>query len=109
MRPLDFSIDLILPASTTALRSNQPLTEMSTRNLSCGVKRRQEPKADIITAMSDPIAWNMCEPQSLTTLWASTALHKDNVFEDRIVWKRRRIISGMFFVVGISVLHLYPF
>jgi hypothetical protein len=34
--PLDFSIDLILPAATKALGSTQPLTEMSTRNLPGG-------------------------------------------------------------------------
>jgi hypothetical protein len=38
MRSLDFSVDLILPAALWAMRSTQPLTEMSTRNLRKGVK-----------------------------------------------------------------------
>jgi hypothetical protein len=36
MRPLDFSVDLILPAALWPCGSNQPLTEMSTRNLPGG-------------------------------------------------------------------------
>jgi hypothetical protein len=48
-----FSIDLILPASTMALGSTQPLTEMSTMNL-LGGKGRPERKADL-TAICEPI------------------------------------------------------
>jgi hypothetical protein len=38
-----------------ALRSTQPLTEMSTRNL-LGGKERPARKADILTAIGEPIA-----------------------------------------------------
>jgi hypothetical protein len=50
MRSLNFSIDLVLPAS---LESTQPLTEMSTRNLR-GSKGWPAYKADNLTAISDP-------------------------------------------------------
>jgi hypothetical protein len=48
---LDFSIDLILPA---VLGSTQPLTEMSTRNLTEG-KGQTERKTDNLTAICEPI------------------------------------------------------
>jgi len=35
---LEFFIDIILLGRTLALRLTQPLTEMSTRNISCGGK-----------------------------------------------------------------------
>jgi hypothetical protein len=54
MKPLDFSVDLILPAATIALRSTQPLTEMSTKNLPGG-KGRPARKADKLTAICEPI------------------------------------------------------
>jgi hypothetical protein len=38
MVSLGFFVDIILPSHTTALGSTQPLTEMSTRNNSSGVK-----------------------------------------------------------------------
>jgi len=38
MVSLEFFIDIILPAGTMALGLTQPVTEMSTRNISCGVK-----------------------------------------------------------------------
>jgi hypothetical protein len=50
MRSLNFSIDLILPAS---LLSTHPLTEMSTRNLREG-KGRLARKADKLTAICEP-------------------------------------------------------
>jgi hypothetical protein len=50
IRALDFSIDLILPASNMTLGSTQPLKEMSTRNLPSG-KRRSVSKADNLTAI----------------------------------------------------------
>jgi hypothetical protein len=52
MRSLDFSIDLILPA---ALGSTQPLTEMSTRNLSGG-KGQPARGADNLTTISEPMS-----------------------------------------------------
>ena len=38
MVSLEFFIDTILPAALWSWGSTQPLTEMSTRNISCGVK-----------------------------------------------------------------------
>jgi hypothetical protein len=59
-----------------ALGSIQPLTEMSTRNLPGG-KGRPTRKADILTAICEPIVYKMWEPRRLTTLWASTACSRD--------------------------------
>jgi hypothetical protein len=70
----------ILPSPsnrTMALGSTQPLTEMSTRNLP-GSKGRSAPRADNVTAISEPIVWKMWELQRLTTLWASTACYRDS-------------------------------
>jgi hypothetical protein len=50
-----------------ALGSTQPLTEMSTRNLSGG-KKRPARKADNLAAIYEPIVWNIWEPRRLTTL-----------------------------------------
>jgi hypothetical protein len=50
MNSLKFLTDLILPA----LRSSQPLTEMSTRNL-LGGKGRPARKAHYLTAIYEPI------------------------------------------------------
>jgi hypothetical protein len=47
-----FSIDLILPAAM-ALGSTQPLTEMSTRNLSGG-KKHPAHRADNLAAIYEP-------------------------------------------------------
>jgi hypothetical protein len=58
-----------------ALGSTQPLTEMSTRNLPGG-KGRPARKADL-TAICEPIVYEMWEPRRLTTLWASTACYRD--------------------------------
>jgi hypothetical protein len=46
------------------LGSNQPLTEMSTRNLpgGGGVKGRPARKADNLTAIREPIIYKMSEP-----------------------------------------------
>jgi hypothetical protein len=60
-----------------ALGSTQPLTEMSTRNLSGG-KGRPERKADNLTAICEPIVKKMWEPQRLTTLWVSMACYRDS-------------------------------
>jgi hypothetical protein len=53
-----------------ALGSNQPLTEMSPRNLPEG-KGRPALKADNLTAICEPLVLKMWEPRRLTTLWAS--------------------------------------
>jgi hypothetical protein len=54
MKSLEFLIDLNLPAAIWHLGSTQPLTEMSTRNLSGG-KGRPARKANNFTAICDPI------------------------------------------------------
>jgi hypothetical protein len=59
-----------------ALGSTQPLTEMSTRNLPGG-KGRPARKADNLTAICEPIVCKIWEPRRFTTLWASTACHRD--------------------------------
>jgi hypothetical protein len=60
-----------------ALGSTQLLTEMSTRNLPVG-KGRPARKADNLTAICEPIAWKIREPQCLTTVWVSTACYRDS-------------------------------
>jgi hypothetical protein len=35
-------------------------------------------KADNLTAICEPIVYNMWEPRRLTTLWASTACYMDS-------------------------------
>jgi hypothetical protein len=66
------------PSSRTmALRSTQPLTEMSTRNLPGG-KARPARKAEKLTAICEPIFYKMWEPRRFTTLWASTTCYRDN-------------------------------
>jgi hypothetical protein len=50
MRSLNFSIDLNPPVALWPLESNQPLREMSTRNLPGG-KRQPAGKADNFTAL----------------------------------------------------------
>jgi hypothetical protein len=62
---------------TMALGSNQPLTEMSTRNLPGG-KGRPVCKADGLTVISEPTVQKMWEPQTLITLQASVACYKDS-------------------------------
>jgi hypothetical protein len=68
-----------------ALGSNQPLTEMSTRNLPGG-KGQLAHKADNLAAICEPNVYKMWEPQRLTTLWASTACYRDsfNFYEEKI-------------------------
>jgi hypothetical protein len=62
---------------TTALGSAQPLTEMSTKNLPRG-KGRSARKADNLTAVCEPIVYEMWEPHCVTTLWVSTTCYRDN-------------------------------
>jgi hypothetical protein len=59
-----------------ALRSTQPLTEMSTRNLPGG-KGRPALKADNLTAICEQIVY-MWESGRLKTLWAFTACYRDS-------------------------------
>jgi hypothetical protein len=72
-----------------ALGSTQPLTEMSTRNISGG-EGRPARKADNLTAICEPIAYKMWEPQHLSTLWVSTARYRD-IFTLPTHWKVTRI------------------
>jgi hypothetical protein len=55
-----------------ALRSTQPLAEMSTRNILAG-KGWPAHKADNLTAMCEPIVYKMWEPRRLTSLLTPTA------------------------------------
>jgi hypothetical protein len=59
-----------------ALASTQPVTEISTSNLSGG-KGRPARKADH-TAICEPIVEKMWDPRGLKTLWASTASFTSN-------------------------------
>jgi hypothetical protein len=76
---------------TIALGSNQPLTEMSTRNLPGG-RVRPARKADV-TAICEPIVYKMWEPRRVTTLWASTACY--NIHE-RKLWGWEKIYLEIF-------------
>jgi hypothetical protein len=58
-----------------AVGSTQPLTQISTRNISGG-KGRPARKADNLTAICEPIVYKMWEPQHLRTLWAPTACYR---------------------------------
>jgi hypothetical protein len=72
-------VSLHNPSSrTTALRSTQSLTEMSTRNLSVD-KGQPMLKADNLTAICEPIIYKMWEPRRLTTLWVCRACNRDGL------------------------------
>jgi hypothetical protein len=60
-----------------ALGSTQPLREMSTKNLPGG-KGRPVRKANILTAVCEPIPRKWGEPRRLTNLWASTVCYRDS-------------------------------
>jgi hypothetical protein len=60
-----------------ALGSNQPLTEMSTRNLPGG-KEWLASEADNLTAFCEPPVYKMREPRRVTNLWVSTACCRDS-------------------------------
>jgi hypothetical protein len=62
---------------TVTLGSTQPLTEMTTREVSGG-KGRPAHKADNLTAICEPIVKKMWEPRRLTALWATTACYRDS-------------------------------
>jgi hypothetical protein len=59
-----------------ALRSTQPLTEMSTRNLPGG-KWWPARKADV-TAICETVVWKVWALRRLTILWASTACYRES-------------------------------
>jgi hypothetical protein len=79
-----------------ALGSAQPLTEMSTRDLSGG-KKRPARKAENLAANCEPIFWRMWEPRRLTALWASTACYRDTSPKSSFSWAMqgtdRRVLS----------------
>jgi hypothetical protein len=58
-----------------ALRSTQPLIEMSTKHLPGG-KGRPVAKADNLTAICEPIVYKMYERRLLTILWVSMASYR---------------------------------
>jgi hypothetical protein len=60
-----------------ALRSTQPLTEMSTRNIPGG-KGRPARKADKLAAISEPIVYKMWKLRRLKILWASMVCYRDS-------------------------------
>jgi hypothetical protein len=62
-----------------ALRSTQPLTEMSTRNIP-GCEGRPARKAGDLTAICEPTVYKMWEPQHLTILWIATARYREFFF-----------------------------
>jgi hypothetical protein len=76
------------PSSRTMiLGSTQPLKEMSARNLPGG-KGRPARKADNLTAICEPIVYKVLEPRRLTTLWVSTACHRDSfTFTSWMRWR----------------------
>jgi hypothetical protein len=73
-----------------ALGSTLTQTEMSTRNLPGG-KGRPARKADILTAICEPIVYKMWEPRRLTTLWASTASYMDSFTVTFIYYRMRHV------------------
>jgi hypothetical protein len=61
------------------MRSTQPLTEMSARNLPGG-KERSQRKADNLTSSVSPLSRKIWEPRRLTTPWASTGCYRDRFY-----------------------------
>jgi hypothetical protein len=69
-----------------ALGSNQPLTEMCTRNLS-GVLGLPARDADNLTAICEVIVQKIWKPRRLTTLWAFMACYCDSFTFTIYIWK----------------------
>jgi hypothetical protein len=67
----------IIPDITLLVIVNAiPLTEISITNLPRR-KGRQTRKADNLTAICEPIIYKMWEPRYVTSLWVSTACHRN--------------------------------
>jgi hypothetical protein len=79
-----------LSSRSVALGSTQPVTEMSTRNLSAG-KGRPARKHDNLTAICEPIVKKMWEPRPLTILWAFTACYRDSITKYHVIRTYRRV------------------
>jgi hypothetical protein len=74
----EFYFNVPNPSSCTMPRGlTEPLTEMSTRNLSGG-KAQPASKPDNLIVISEPIVYKLSEPPRLTIFWASTACYRDN-------------------------------
>jgi hypothetical protein len=86
-----------------ALRSTQPLTEMSTMYLPGG-KMRSERKADNLAAICEPIIYKMWESQRLTTLWAFTASYRGSLFSFTFALKRNGFIRYFCSMLHLSLL-----
>jgi hypothetical protein len=69
---LEFFIDIILPAAPMALGSTQPLTEMSTRNISWGKDGRCVGLTTLPPSCADCL--KIWEPQTPETLRACPGL-----------------------------------
>jgi hypothetical protein len=73
-----FFFDWPNPSShTMAVGSTRPLTEMSTRNLP-GAKGSRRVRLTTLPPSMSRLYRKMWEPQRLTTLWASTACHRES-------------------------------
>jgi hypothetical protein len=70
---------LLIPSSRTMVTgSTQPLTEMSTRNLSGSKESRPAHKFDNLTAIPEPVILKMWETQCPTIPWAFTDCYSDS-------------------------------
>ena len=59
MVSLEFLIDIILPAALWPLGMTQPVTEMSTRNISCGGKSGRCGRPGNLTTFMCWLSWNL--------------------------------------------------
>jgi hypothetical protein len=66
-----------LSIRAVALKSTQPITNLSARNLPDG-NAWPARKGDYLAAICEPVFKKNVEPRSFTSLWASTACYRDN-------------------------------
>jgi hypothetical protein len=76
-RSMDFSIDIIIPATLWPWCQPSLKQNSGTRNLPGG-KGRPAREADNLTIICQPIVKKMWEPRRLMTLWAFTACYRDS-------------------------------
>jgi hypothetical protein len=74
---IEFLFNLPNPSSLTKTRVYSASNRNEYQKTLLRAKARPAFKPDI-TAICEPIAWIMCDPQRLTTLWASTACYGDS-------------------------------